>query len=49
MAHWDQETEEVPSWDEAYRRLVAEGRNSAVTHPSPGHATRDLAPPEVPS
>ena len=49
VAHWDQQSAELPSWDEAHGRLVAEGRNSAVTHPSPGHATRDLAPPEVPA
>ena len=49
VAHWEQQSVELPSWDVAHSRLVAEGRNSAVTHPSPGHAARDLAPPEVPS
>jgi len=49
VAHWEQQAADLPSWEEAHRRLVDEGRNSAVTHPSPGHATRDLAPPGVPS
>jgi hypothetical protein len=48
VAHWEQETEELPAWDEAYRRLLAEGRNSPVAHPSPDHASRTLAPPVVP-
>jgi len=49
VAHWEQQAVDLPDWNEAYRRLVAEGRNSAVAHPSPGHAARDLAPPEVPA
>jgi hypothetical protein len=38
LAHWDQEDEQMPSWKEASRRLGAEGRTSAVDHPSPAHA-----------
>jgi len=49
VAHWEQEAVDLPAWDEAYRRLVAEGRNPAVAHPGPGHAWRAFAPPEVPS
>lgn len=49
VAHWEQDTEELPTWDEGYRRLLAEGRNSSVAHPSPDHAARTLAPPLVPS
>jgi heme-degrading monooxygenase HmoA len=48
VAHWEQDSDELPSWDEAHRRLVAEGRNSAVTHPSTDHAARTVAPPVVP-
>ena len=48
VAHWEQESDELPSWDEAHRRLVSEGRNSAVAHPSPDHAARTLPPPIVP-
>jgi len=48
VAHWEQGGEELPTWDEAYRRLLADGRNSAVAHPSPDHASRNLKPPVVP-
>ena len=48
VAHWEQESDELPSWEEAHRRLVAEGRNSPVTHPSPDHAARTVAAPIVP-
>jgi len=48
VAHWEQDSVELPSWDEAHRRLISEGRNSAVAHPSPDHAARTLAPPVVP-
>jgi heme-degrading monooxygenase HmoA len=45
VAHWEQESEELPTWQEAHRRIVAEGRTSAVAHPSPDHAARTVAPP----
>jgi len=48
VVHWEQESDDLPSWDEARRRLVAEGRTSAVTHPSPDHAARTVAAPVVP-
>ena len=48
VAHWEQDDAEAPTWEEAYRRLLADGRNSAVAHPSPDHAARTLAPPVVP-
>jgi hypothetical protein len=35
VVHWEQGTTELPSWEEAYRRMVAEGRSSKVNHPSP--------------
>jgi hypothetical protein len=37
VVHWDQEASELPSWEESYRRMVADGRLSKVNHPSPGH------------
>jgi heme-degrading monooxygenase HmoA len=45
VAHWDQESPELPTWDEAHRRIVAEGRTSAVSNPSPDHAARTVVPP----
>jgi len=47
VAHWEQEHSELPTWEEAHRRLVADGRVSAVAHPSPDQATRTVAPPVV--
>ena len=48
VAHWEQEDDTLPTWQEAHRRLVEEGRTSAVLHPSVDHATRTVAAPVVP-
>ncbi len=45
VAHWEQESDELPSWAEAHRRLVTEGRRSAVEHPSPAHESMDIPEP----
>lgn len=37
LAHWPQDTDTRPSWNEAEARLRAEGRTSKVLHPSPAH------------
>ena len=34
VVHWDQSTAELPSWSEAHRRMVQEGRQSKVRYPS---------------
>lgn len=34
LAHWTQDTAELPSWIEAHRRMVQHGRTSKVNHPS---------------
>lgn len=34
VVHWTQESREPPSWAEALRRTLQEGRRSKVTHPS---------------
>jgi heme-degrading monooxygenase HmoA len=47
VAHWDQEGDELPTWEEAHRRIVADGRTSTVAHPSPDHAIRTVAAPVV--
>ncbi len=36
--HWHQEDVEPPSWDEAIRRMLAEGRLAPVKCPSANHA-----------
>lgn len=34
VVHWIQDGVELPSWEEAHRRLQHEGRRSRVAHPS---------------
>lgn len=34
LVHWSQESEELPSWSEAHRRMLRSGRTSKVNHPS---------------
>jgi hypothetical protein len=46
-AHWTPAGDSVPSWPEAYERLVAEGRLSRVAHPSPAHDGRQFAKPRL--
>lgn len=48
VAHWEQDGVELPTWVEAHRRVVEEGRTSAVAHPSPDHGSRSVAAPVVP-
>lgn len=46
-AHWLQDGAALPSWLEAYERLVQEGRVSRVAHPSPDHEARRFAKPRL--
>ena len=34
LVHWTQDNDELPSWEEAHRRMLREGRPSKVNHPS---------------
>jgi hypothetical protein len=45
--HWIVADHSVPTWPEAYERLVAEGRLSRVAHPSPDHQARNFARPRL--
>jgi hypothetical protein len=45
VAHWIQPTAELPTWLEAHRRMVAEGRLSKVNHPSPAHLAKEIPAP----
>ncbi len=47
VAHWVQETAELPDWREAHRRMVKDGRLSKVRHPSPAQQARDIAEPRI--
>lgn len=43
-ARWNQETPDLPPWDEAHRRVLTEGKLSKVKYPSPLHAAGKTAP-----
>ena len=43
-ARWSQETADLPTWEEAHRRVLTEGKLSKVKHPSPLHAAGKTAP-----
>jgi hypothetical protein len=47
LVHWTQDTADLPTWDEAHRRLQQDGRLSKVNHPAPGHTARVYAMPAV--
>lgn len=46
IAHWEQETAELPEWSEAHRRMVREGRMSKVKHPSKAQLAREIGAPK---
>ena len=47
LAHWNQDSDEVPSWAEAYGRLIAEGRASKVHHPSAAQTAFSVREPKA--
>jgi uncharacterized protein DUF3291 len=47
VAHWMQESTELPTWAEAWARLQHEGRRSKVNHPSRAHTAYELPKPRV--
>lgn len=44
-AHWVAPDAAIPTWPEAYEHLLAEGRLSRVSNPSPDHEARRFVPP----
>ena len=44
VVHWEQAGPDLPDGATALRRMVDEGRLSKVRYPSPGHASRQIAP-----
>jgi hypothetical protein len=46
LTHWTQDSRDVPAWQEAYRRMVAEGRASKVNHPSPAQRAFQILEPK---
>jgi hypothetical protein len=49
VVHWTQESESLPSWQEAHRRLLSEGRPSKVHHPSKAHENMRFPEPNAAS
>jgi len=45
LVHWTQESRELPSWQQAYERMIKEGRPSKVRHPSAAHTAHQFPPP----
>jgi len=45
LVHWTQEDSQLPTWAEAHRRLLAEGRPSKVHYPSSAHTAHAVEPP----
>jgi heme-degrading monooxygenase HmoA len=45
IAHWNQDGAALPDWQEAHRRMLAEGRLSKVRHPSPAQVAKQFAAP----
>lgn len=46
VVHWNQETSVLPSWEDAHRRMVKEGKPSKVNYPSPAQASNHIPEPE---
>jgi hypothetical protein len=44
--HWTQDSQELPDWTEAHRRLLKEGKLSKVHHPSAAHEAKLFAEPK---
>lgn len=44
--HWDQENAELPSWGEAHRRMIREGKLSKVRNPSAAQLAKEFPAPK---
>ncbi|MFN8434402.1 MAG: hypothetical protein U0V18_10290 [Anaerolineales bacterium] len=44
VARWQQDGIELPTWEEAHRRMLTEGKQSKVKHPSPLQSSGRTAP-----
>jgi hypothetical protein len=47
VAHWTQDSVEIPSWLEAHSRMLAEGRRSKVNHPSDAQLRFEIPVPRT--
>jgi hypothetical protein len=46
VVHWNQESPEIPDWQEAQLHMEKEGRLSKVNHPSPVQVSNHIPGPE---
>lgn len=44
VVRWQQADAEIPTWEEAHRRILSDGKLSKVKHPSPLQAAGKTAP-----
>ena len=47
VVHWARDSPEPPSWVEAHRRMMSEGRRSRVRVPSPAHERFEIPAPRA--
>jgi heme-degrading monooxygenase HmoA len=47
LAHWPQESEQPPTWEEAHKRLLEFGRPSKVNHPNEAHRNHKYPVPKT--
>jgi hypothetical protein len=45
VAHWNQDAQDIPNWQELHRRMVDTGRPSKVNHPSPAQVSNQIVAP----
>lgn len=45
VVHWTHDSRDLPSWQEAYERMIKEGRPSKVRHPSAAHLELNFPAP----
>lgn len=48
VAHWEQESVELPSWSEAHQKMATQGRMSKVKHPSDVQVAKVVPRPAKP-
>jgi heme-degrading monooxygenase HmoA len=46
VAHWIQQSAEIPMWPEAHQHMLEKGKLSKVIHPSPVQASQQIPAPE---
>ena len=47
ITHWEQESVELPAWQEAHQRITESGRRSKVNNPSPAYLAFEVPKPKA--